>query len=97
MKGLFPILGAFVLTLAGCGSGSSPSSKSYVNTDGYPLETCLVTGEKLGSMGDPFVFKYQGKTVKFCCSSCIKEFNTDTAKFMNMLDEAQKKKDASAK
>src|ERR1700712_2329197 len=80
-----------VLAVAGCGSGNPAPPKAYSNLDGYPLDVCVVTGAKLGSMGEPYVIKYQGKTVKFCCSSCIKEFNTDPAKFMSILDEAAKK------
>lgn len=87
---------ALILGISGCGSGSSTSSKKpYVNTDGYPLDICLVTGEKLGSMGEPHVVKYQGKTVKFCCAACLKDFNKDAPKYMAVLEEAEKKsKDA---
>ena len=31
----------------------------------YPFDTCLVDGMKLGSMGDPYVFVYQGQEIKF--------------------------------
>ena len=91
------ILIALVLGIAGCGSGSSTPSKPYVNTDGYPLDVCVVSGEKLGTMGDPYVIKHDGKTVKFCCSNCIKEFNKDSAKYMSILEEAEKKKNTPAK
>src|SRR5580658_2376822 len=30
----------------------------------YPFDTCLVDGMKLGSMGDPYVFVYQGQEIK---------------------------------
>lgn len=69
------ILSALVLGIAGCGSGPTAASKPSAQADGYPLDFCVVTGNKLGSMGEPFVVKYQGKTVKFCCSSCLKDFN----------------------
>jgi hypothetical protein len=57
-------------------------------TKPYPLSTCVVSGEKLGSMGDPVVFIHQGREVKFCCSNCEKEFKADPAKFIKKLDEA---------
>ena len=63
------------LGISGCGSSSPTPSKPYANTDGYPLDVCVVSGEKLGAMGDPFIIKTDGKTVKFCCSSCLKDFN----------------------
>ena len=90
---------ALVVGISGCGSGTSTSGKKpYTNTDGYPLDTCVVSGEKLGTMGDPFIIKYQQKTVKFCCGSCLKEFNKEPAKYMSILEEAEKKnKEAEAK
>ena len=42
-------------------------------------------------MGDPYVIFYHEKKVKLCCSSCLKEFNTDPAKYMQLLDDAAKK------
>jgi len=84
---------AMIFGLSGCGSDSTPakSAASYNATDHYPLEICVVSGQKLGAMGEPFIIKYQGKTVKLCCSKCLKEFNSDSAKFMTVLDEAEKK------
>jgi YHS domain-containing protein len=58
----------------------------------YPLETCVVSGEKLGSMGDPYVFKYKGREVKLCCKGCLKDFNKEPAKYVKKLEEAEAKK-----
>lgn len=57
----------------------------------YPLDICLITGEKLGSMGEPYVFEYQGREVKLCCKGCKKEFDAGAAKFVAKIDEAAKK------
>jgi hypothetical protein len=57
----------------------------------YPLQTCVVTDEKLGDMGKPYVFEHAGREIKLCCKSCLKDFNRDTAKYLKKLDEAQKK------
>ena len=58
----------------------------------YPLDTCVVSGEKLGGdMGEPFVFTYEGREVKLCCKSCKKDFDKSTAKFVAKIDEAAKK------
>jgi len=57
--------------------------------DTYPLTTCVVSGEKLGSMGDPYVIQHQGTTVKFCCKSCLKDFNKEPEKYISMIKEAQ--------
>ncbi len=56
----------------------------------YPLTTCVVSGEKLGEMGDPYVFTHEGKEVKLCCKSCLKKFNADPAKYLKKIEEAEK-------
>lgn len=51
----------------------------------YPLTTCLVSGEKLGGMGKPFVYQYKDQEIKFCCKSCLKDFNKDPEKYLKKL------------
>lgn len=58
----------------------------------YPLTTCVVSGEKLGEMGKPYVFKHEGREVQLCCESCKKDFKKDPAKYLKKLDEAEKAK-----
>lgn len=55
----------------------------------YPLDTCLVSGEKLGEMGKPFVFVHQGQEIKLCCKSCKKDFDKDPAKYLKKLQDAE--------
>ena len=57
----------------------------------YPLETCIVSGEKLGEMGKPVVFEYKGQEIKLCCKSCRKKFDKDPAKFLKQMEEDAKK------
>lgn len=45
----------------------------------YPLATCPVTGEALGSMGDPAIAVYDGQEVRFCCGGCQGKFEADEA------------------
>jgi YHS domain-containing protein len=54
----------------------------------YPLQTCIVAGGKLGSMGDPDNYVYRNRLVRFCCSSCRGTFDKDPAKYLKLLDEA---------
>jgi len=68
-------------------------------TSNYPLDTCVVSGEKLGEMGKPidYIHKEEGKPdrlVRFCCKMCIGKFKKDPAKYLKLIDEAaaQKKK-----
>lgn len=53
----------------------------------YTLATCPVSGEKLGSMGDPIVLEADGSEVKLCCKGCVKQFKADTAKYMEVVRE----------
>lgn len=54
----------------------------------YPLETCVVSGETLGSMGEPVDVIYKNRLVRFCCSGCIGSFKKETAAYLKKLDEA---------
>jgi YHS domain-containing protein len=47
-----------------------------------------VSGEKLGEMGKPMVFVYQGQEVKLCCSGCKKDFDKDPAKYLKKIQDA---------
>ncbi len=66
----------------------------------YPLKTCIISGEKLGEMGKPYVYAYKGQEIKFCCKNCLKDFQKDPAKYLKKIDEAAakaKKADPTAK
>ncbi len=57
----------------------------------YSLKTCLVSDEKLGGdMGEPFVYKYKDREIKFCCKGCQKDFDKDPAKHIKKLETAEK-------
>lgn len=63
----------------------------------YPLKTCLVSNESLGSMGEAagYIHRAAGKpdrVVFFCCEGCSDDFKADPAKFLKKLDEAAAKK-----
>ena len=51
----------------------------------YPLKTCLVTDNELGSMGKVISRTYEGREVKFCCKPCVKKFEANPAKFLKKL------------
>lgn len=51
----------------------------------YPLDSCVVSGEKLGSMGTPIVIQHEGTEVRFCCKSCIKKFKKNPSKYLVKL------------
>jgi len=54
----------------------------------YPLTSCPISGEELGSMGDPIQIVYQGRLVKFCCSMCIPQFEANPLPTIEQIDTA---------
>lgn len=63
----------------------------------YPLEVCVMSDEKLGSMGDATEWVYRAKgqpdrLVKFCCDGCIEDFMADPATGLAKIDAAAKQK-----
>jgi YHS domain-containing protein len=64
----------------------------------YPLTTCMASGDKLGGdMGKPVDLVVGNRLVRFCCSSCVKDFNTNPAKFLKMIDNAAQKEATGSK
>lgn len=57
----------------------------------YPLATCVVSDEKLDSMGEPFVFAFKDREIKTCCQDCRKEFDKEPEKFIQKLVAAEKR------
>jgi YHS domain-containing protein len=81
------LLGGF---LAGCaGDPATPAVQAQVKP--YTLTNCVVSGDKLGEMGDPYVFVYEGREIKFCCKGCVKDFKKDPAKYVKKIEEAEAK------
>ncbi len=54
----------------------------------YPLESCPVSGEKLGSMGTPVDYLYGTRLVRLCCKGCVKEINKEPAAVLAKIDAA---------
>lgn len=82
-----------VLLVAFCAAplaGSAAEKKAKLKP--YTLKICIVSGDKLGEMGDPYVYEYEGREIKFCCKACVKDFKKDTAKYLKKIEEAEAKK-----
>lgn len=89
----FLYLGVSALLLLGCGaeqqsSSDKPAESQSAQLKTYPIDWCIVTGEKLGSMGDPVARTYQGREVKFCCKYCIEEFEKTPDLYLARIDSA---------
>lgn len=63
----------------------------------YPLKTCLVSDEALGSMGEaaPYIHREAGKpdrVIFVCCEGCIDDFKKEPAKYLKKVDAAKQQK-----
>jgi len=60
----------------------------------YPLDTCIVTDEKLDADPDmkSYSFVHEGQEIKLCCKSCLKKFNKSPETYLKKLKDASAKK-----
>ncbi len=64
---------------------TAPAPATAPKVKPYPLDTCLVSGEKLGTMGKPVAFTHEGQEIKLCCKSCKPKFAKEPAKYLEKL------------
>ena len=79
-----------VLALVALVASAQAEDKKDAKAKPYTLEKCIVSDEKLGEMGKPFVFVHEGQEIKLCCKSCQKDFKKDPAKYLKKLEGAGK-------
>jgi YHS domain-containing protein len=79
---LLAVIGALALIYA------TPLMAETLHSNAYPLDTCIVTGEKLGSMGDPVTIKYKGREIRFCCAGCPPKFEASPDQYIKKIDAA---------
>ena len=87
--------------LAGPAAFAADAAPAKAKAD-YPVTTCIVSGDKLGAMGESveYIYKEKGqadRTVLFCCKDCIADFEKEPAKYLKKLDEAAAAKAAPKK
>ena len=91
MKSIKPLVVGVLLAaycaapLTGFAADAKPKLKPYT------LKTCVVSGDKLGEMGDPYVYEYKGREIKFCCKGCLKDFNKEPDKYIKKIEEQEAK------
>ncbi len=56
--------------------------------DPYPLDTCIVSGMKLGTMGEPVIKVVEGREIRFCCKSCPQKFEASRTTYLAKIDAA---------
>jgi hypothetical protein len=60
----------------------------------YPLTTCVVSGQELGSMGEPISKVSGNQLVQLCCAGCVKKVDADPATYLSKIDAAIVEKQA---
>jgi hypothetical protein len=84
---------ALLASIAGLAFTAAPAANDTFGGDAYPLETCPVSGEKLGKDAVTAVLsgmtdkKLDGTQMKFCCAKCEASFKADPSKFMPKVEE----------
>jgi hypothetical protein len=94
MKNLVRLIAVAVLA----GSVFAPvalaeSKEKKKEAKSYPLDSCLVSDEKLGADPDmkPYAFVHEGQEIKICCKACKKDFDKEPKKFLTKLSDEVKK------
>ncbi len=75
-----------VSSFAADAAGDQPKAKPYA------LDTCIVSGDRLGGMGEAVVVVREGREIKFCGKGCLKDFDKDPAVFLKKIDAAEQAK-----
>lgn len=70
---------ATTIALASCATSGNPGVKSYTS------DTCVVSGNRLGSMGDPVTKVYGNQEVKFCCKPCVAKYEKNPERYAKNL------------
>jgi hypothetical protein len=93
LKSLLAGLSALVAVVA-LAFAAQAADKKEAKAKPYPLDTCIVSDEKLDA--DPgmksYSFVHGDQEFKLCCKSCLKDFNKNPGKYVKKLKEAEEAK-----
>lgn len=81
---------ALSVGMGGTALANDDHSKHEVKA-AYPLETCVVSGMKLGSMGDVVTYTHKGQEIKLCCQGCVGQVKADPDKYLKKISDAYDK------
>jgi len=70
-------------------AGDAKTAAENATAKPYPLDTCIISGKKLGDMGTAITKVYDGQEVKFCCPDCVPEFEKDKEKYLGEIAKAK--------
>ena len=78
------VLALITLSLVSCQT-TAPGTPAAGGVRPYTSDECIVTGNRLGSMGDPITHVHGNQEVKFCCSPCVRKFKANPDKYLANL------------
>ncbi len=52
----------------------------------YAVKTCPVSGEEIGSMGEPVKMVVANQLIELCCKGCKKKVDADPAKYLSKVE-----------
>lgn len=78
------VASAFLASCAGTATTATTATTAG-DVKPYTRNTCIVSDNKLGSMGTPITKVYGDQEVKFCCKPCIAKFEKDPQKYLAKL------------
>jgi hypothetical protein len=73
-------LAVFVPCAAAAWLSAAAAAEPVSNTAAYILDTSLISGQKLGSMGEPVDYVYGNRLIRFCCAGCVSSFEASPEK-----------------
>lgn len=78
-------------------AGSVPPRRTQTaaTSHGTGQRNCPVTGEPLGSMGDPVSVTVQGRTIEVCCQGCVAAVQKNPEKYLKIVDDELARSDSS--
>lgn len=80
---------ACILAAAVAGSPAAAvgqETKEKRKGDVYPLENCPVSGKKLGSMGEPVIYRHEGRELRLCCRGCLPRLEENMEQYLKQVD-----------
>ena len=85
---------AFAALATSAGLAMTAAGPATFSGEAYPLETCPVSGEKLGKDATVVVLEgmkdktLDGTQVKFCCGKCAASFKAEPEKYRPAMNDA---------
>ncbi|MEO6709170.1 MAG: hypothetical protein ABI054_10795 [Planctomycetota bacterium] len=68
-------------------AGGTDSRVIAFQKPSYPLDTCPISHEKLGAMGEPVDMVVDGHLVRLCCPSCKKGVEKDKVAIIKSIED----------